>query len=151
MWKSIWYSYKLHFCENIFICGQIPGLPFAEDYVYSSNFLICGSIFIVPLDITLLLIFAEDNAKSSNLPHYLQCFTQWEIGLLIPRIQKISLLASKLWIWESKIFLIWESEIVIFDENHAKIQRNFWAAVLKWPQNRYSVFVFFRWSAIATS
>ena len=31
-----------------------------------------------------------------------------------------------------KIVLIWESEIKIFDENREEIQRNFWAAILKW-------------------
>ena len=60
-------------------------------------------------------------------------FKQWEIGLLIPRIQKFSLLSFKLWIWESKTVFIWESEIVIFAENHAKTQRIFLPAIFKWP------------------
>ena len=46
---------------------------------------------------------------------------------------KMSLLASKLWILESKIVLIWELEIPIFAEHCVNIQRNFWAPILKWP------------------
>ena len=38
-------------------------------------------------------------------------FIHWEIGILIPRIQKISLLSFKLWIWESKKVFNWESEM----------------------------------------
>ena len=60
-------------------------------------------------------------------------FTLSVISLFIPRIQKISLLTSKLWILESKIDLILESEISIFAENRAEIQRNCLIAILKWP------------------